>query len=164
MQSNQSQMAKVCFFHSFFLMFIYLGGGVGGGAQREWEWECGRGRERMKKRIPSRICTVNAEPYTGLKPTKCKIMTWAETKSQSFNLLSHPGTPLWPIFKIIGSVKIWCWWAFELRGLSLQWENNLGANKQTPTYCFQGRTGKNNNWHLPYSSSDKLKHDLRNNV
>ena len=58
-----------------------------GGAERERE------RERERKRIPSRLCIVSAEPNVGLEPTNHDIVTWAETKSLTFNWLSHPGSP-----------------------------------------------------------------------
>ena len=41
------------------------------------ERESGRGaeRERERQRIPSRLCTVSAEPSVGLKLINCDIMT-----------------------------------------------------------------------------------------
>ena len=35
-------------------------------------------RERERKRIPSRLCAVSAEPNAGLEPTNHEIMTTAE--------------------------------------------------------------------------------------
>ena len=32
-------------------------------------------RERERKRIPSRLCTVSTEPNVGLNPMNCEIMT-----------------------------------------------------------------------------------------
>ena len=32
-------------------------------------------KEREREKIPSRFCTVSAEPNVGLKPTHCEIMT-----------------------------------------------------------------------------------------
>ena len=61
-------------------MFIY----VCWKRQRERERERERenvsrgGPEREGERIPSRLCTVNAEANTGLEPTNNEIMTWAE--------------------------------------------------------------------------------------
>ena len=52
-------------------------------------WEGQKGRER----IPSRVCTVSTEPDVGLKFMNPEIMTWAKTKSQRINWLSHPYTP-----------------------------------------------------------------------
>ena len=52
-----------------------------------------RGRERGRQRIPSRLCAVSAEPNVGLEFTSHEIMTWAKTKSETLNQLSHPGTP-----------------------------------------------------------------------
>ena len=43
--------------------------------ERERENEMGRSRERERDRIPSRLCTVSAEPHAGLEPTNCEIMT-----------------------------------------------------------------------------------------
>ena len=48
-------------------------------------------RERGRKRIPSRLHAVRAEPHAGLEPTNREIMTGAETKSWMLNRLSHPG-------------------------------------------------------------------------
>ena len=56
-------------------------------------------RERETQRIPSRLCTVSAEPNVGLHLTNCEIMTGSEIKSQSFNRLSHPGAPVVAYFK-----------------------------------------------------------------
>ena len=55
-----------------------------------WERESkpGRGRER----IPSRHYVVSTEPSVGLKLTNCEIMTWVETKSQTLNWPSYPGS------------------------------------------------------------------------
>ena len=36
---------------------------------REREHEQGRDRERVRERIPSKLCTVSFEPDAGLKPT-----------------------------------------------------------------------------------------------
>ena len=60
-------------------MFIYL----------LWGEEGNEGGER----ILSRFCTINAEPDVGLDLTNRDIMTWTKIKSQTFNQLSHPGTP-----------------------------------------------------------------------
>ena len=48
------------------------------------------GAEREGERIPSGLCAVSIEPYTGLDPTNCEIVTYAEIKSQPLNWLSHP--------------------------------------------------------------------------
>ena len=75
----------------FFLSFILF-------ILRERESVCmhsiGGGTERERERILSRLCTLRAESDTGLKPMDREIMTQAETKSQTFNWLSHPGAPL----------------------------------------------------------------------
>ena len=49
--------------------------------EREREWASKQGRSR--ERIPS-------QHNTGLEPTNCEIMTWAETSSRPLNRLSHP--------------------------------------------------------------------------
>ena len=38
----------------------------------------GEGREQRRERIPSRLCTVSAEPDVGLDLTNCEIVTWVE--------------------------------------------------------------------------------------
>ena len=44
-----------------------------------------RGRAE-RERIPNRLCAVSAEPEApGLSLTKCEIVTWAETKSQTLD-------------------------------------------------------------------------------
>ena len=45
--------------------------------ERERERASGGGaeRERERKRIPSRLCTVSAEPEAGLDPTNREIVT-----------------------------------------------------------------------------------------
>ena len=47
-------------------------------------------REGQRKRVPSRLCAVIPELDTGLSPTNREIMTRAEIKSQTPNLLSLP--------------------------------------------------------------------------
>ena len=47
--------------------------------------------ERGRERIPSRLHSVSAQPDMGLEPMNNEIMTWDETKSGTFNQLSHPG-------------------------------------------------------------------------
>ena len=59
---------------NFFLTCIHLW---------ETESEQGRGRERhththTESKAGSRIWAVSTEPNTGLEPTNCKTMTWAE--------------------------------------------------------------------------------------
>ena len=71
--------------------------------ERERERErMGEGRsEREIDIIPSRLCTVRAEPNVGLRPTKREIMTWAEINqltSWTLNQLSFPGTPIKLLF------------------------------------------------------------------
>ena len=50
-------------------------------------------RERDRDNIPSSLRTVSTEPDAGLELMNQEIITWAETKSQMLNWLSHPGTP-----------------------------------------------------------------------
>ena len=43
------------------------------------EGEQGRGRERdTESKAGSRLRAVSTEPDTGLEPTNCEVMTWAE--------------------------------------------------------------------------------------
>ena len=42
--------------------------------ERESVREQGRGRERGRERIPSRFCTLRAEPGTGFEFTDCELM------------------------------------------------------------------------------------------
>ena len=51
------------------------------------------GAEREGERILSRLHTIRAEPDVEPNPMNCEIMTLAEIKSQTLNLLSHPGAP-----------------------------------------------------------------------
>ena len=50
-------------------------------------------KQGQKERIPSRFCTVSAEPDTGLELTDHEMVT-AEIKSRMLNRLSHPGARL----------------------------------------------------------------------
>ena len=50
-------------------------------------------REKEGERIPSRLCTISAEPDTGLELMNREIVTSAEIKRQVLNRLSHPGAP-----------------------------------------------------------------------
>ena len=52
-----------------------------------------RETERQRERIPSRFHTVSTEPDAGLELMNHEITIQAETKSQTLNQLSHPGTP-----------------------------------------------------------------------
>ena len=44
----------------------------------------------------------------GLNPQNHEIMTWAKTKSEAFNQLNHPGTPVEVSFYLIST-----WWDGE---------------------------------------------------
>ena len=59
--------------------------------EREQAFTGWGGAEREGERITSRLCPVSTEPYPGLKPTNCVIMSRAKTKCQTLNQLSHPG-------------------------------------------------------------------------
>ena len=37
------------------------------------------------------VGVVSVEPHVGLDPVVSEIMTWAKTKSQALNQMSHPG-------------------------------------------------------------------------
>ena len=50
---------------------------------RVWE------RQKERERIPSMLLTIGTEPYVGLELTSREIMTWADSKSQMLNRLSH---------------------------------------------------------------------------
>lgn len=71
------EIIKIISGYRVFLSLFILGGG---------------GRDR----IPSRLCTANTEPNVWFELTNCEIMPRAETnktKSQTLNLLNHPGAP-----------------------------------------------------------------------
>ena len=66
--------------------------------------------EREGERTPSGLYTVSTEPYTGLELANCEIMTWAETKSWTFNRLSYPGAPGEQNFlKMIFGINVFLW-------------------------------------------------------
>ena len=73
-----ARAAEICIVMIFLSLFIL----------RETERErVGEGqRERRTQRIPSRLCTVSADPNRGPKAQNHEIMT------QTLNQLSHPGT------------------------------------------------------------------------
>ena len=57
-----------------------------------------KGRGRGRRRIPSRFHALSTEPHAGLNIMNCKVMTWAEIKSQILNWLSHPDSPNFTFF------------------------------------------------------------------
>ena len=75
------------------ILFIYC-------RQQEYMWVCVPGklgeeqtvREREGERISSRL-HAELGAWLGAQSYHSKIMTWAETKSQPLNWLSHPGAP-----------------------------------------------------------------------
>ena len=81
-----------------------------------------RGTERKRERIPSRLCNVSTEPDVRLELMNFKIMTWAKTKSQSLNWLSHPGAP---IFERLLSLKL-----FQSKKLKQNDNNKIKAKSQ----------------------------------
>ena len=98
----------------FLSLFIYF--------EREstcaWMGEGQREREKEREN-PKQALQVNVESNVGLEPTTLKIMSWAETKSQSLNWLSHPGTPLWIFISrlirtICNSKKISSLWEVDI--------------------------------------------------
>ena len=59
------------------LFFLFFQGYLFLLRQRKREWDKGRerGKERERERVPSRLCTVIAEPDVGLDLANYKIMT-----------------------------------------------------------------------------------------
>ena len=80
-------LSSPLFFFVVFFFCVYL-------FTYEREREQMRDRKRGKRRIPSRLCTISAEPNAGLEFMNCEIMTWAKINSQTFNLPSHPDDPI----------------------------------------------------------------------
>ena len=72
----------------YFYLFIYL-------FMRARARASEHAGQRERQRIPSRLCTVRAEPDVGLKFTDYEIMNWAEMfqLSWTLNRLSRLGTP-----------------------------------------------------------------------
>ena len=64
------------------------------------EWEGQKGRERLS----SRLC-AECGAWRGALAYDSDITTWAETKSQMLNQLSHPDTPTMTIYFYIGGGK-----------------------------------------------------------
>ena len=56
--------------------------------------------QRGIERIPSRLCSINTEPYARLKLMHRYVMTWAKINSQTLNQLSHPGAPIFKCLKM----------------------------------------------------------------
>ena len=52
-----------------------------------------RRAETGRKRLPSRLHIVTAEPDLRLELINHETMTWAKIKSRTLNGLSHPGAP-----------------------------------------------------------------------
>ena len=57
--------------------------------EKERENEEGRVRERGRQIISSRLHVDNTELNAGLKPMNNETMTWANTRGQTLNWLSH---------------------------------------------------------------------------
>ena len=70
---------------------------------------CGRGREREKERIPSRLCTISAEPDVGLEHMNCEIMTQAEVGRLTDGATQVPTQFLKKIlYKTLKHESSWC--------------------------------------------------------
>ena len=59
----------------------------------------GRDQRPERERIPSRLCTISAEPDMVLDHMNNEIMTRVEIKSRPLNRLNHPGIPFLVPFK-----------------------------------------------------------------
>ena len=72
----------------------------------------GRGVEGDGQRISRRLW---AEPraWLGAQSHNPEIMTWAETKSQTLNQLSHPGAPPYNLWDLYFTVRMYSMWADE---------------------------------------------------
>ena len=92
-QVKMSQSLSILLRFSLFSFFLSF-----------WESTCmwRRGRERESQAGSTLTVwiftfhlyfTDSVEPYAGLDLTNCEIMTWTETKSQTLNWPSCPGTP-----------------------------------------------------------------------
>ena len=58
-----------------------------------------RKKQREGERESKAGCeTISVEPDAGLELTNREIMTWAEIKSWTLNLLSHSGAPITILF------------------------------------------------------------------
>lgn len=83
-----NNMFWLTYFIHLFMIYLFI-----------WErvsMSRGRDRGRRRERIPSRLCTHDP-----------KIITWAETRSQMLNELSHPGTPLFLILFLLFFMGEW---------------------------------------------------------
>ena len=60
---------------------------------RERKWEYKQEGQRGRERESQADSPLSVEPNQGLAPTACEIMTWAKTKSQMLNQLSHSSVP-----------------------------------------------------------------------
>ena len=100
-----------------FFKFIYFEG------ERE---QAGKRQTEREKRIPSRLLAVSTEPNAGLDVANCETVTWAKIKSQTLNLLSHPGAPEDLFLKLLTIfLNVW---SRELRGL-FTLPSSLAASK-----------------------------------
>ena len=98
-------------------------------------------RERGRRRIPSRLHAVSTEPDAHLKPTNGEIMTWAKTKHQVLNWLSHPGTPSLSFFLFLCSFTLFLKFHIWLKSygicLYLTDLSHLALYSQTPSMLLQ---------------------------
>ena len=60
---------------------------------RERLWAGEGQRDGGRERIPRRLHALSSKLNIWLELMNCEIMTWAKTKSQTLNWLTHPGTP-----------------------------------------------------------------------
>ena len=89
----------------FFLMFISF---LERQTDRQRQRTSGRGAERegdTESKAGSRLLAVSTEPDTGLKPTNCEIVSWAEVRR-----LTNWGTQVPPLSSSIE----WCSWEVML--------------------------------------------------
>ena len=92
------------------------------------------GRPRAgREGIPSKLQAVSEEANSGLSLTNREVMTWAEIKNQTFNLLSYPGAPGYLYFLVtvyhhtfssFGFHLFMCVFVFRIMLLYLK-ENNI---------------------------------------
>ena len=79
------------FTYLFIYLFIYLSLFILKETETETAWVERAQRDRERETENPQVGSALAEPDAGLDLTNCEIMTWAETKSQMLNQLSHPG-------------------------------------------------------------------------
>ena len=87
--------------------------------------------ERERERIPSRLRTSSSEPNTELELTKCKLMTWAETKSH----LTEWATQVPLCVRTFLKISRWFSWATSTENHlfwdDVQWDIKLAIHEIT---------------------------------